>query len=124
MGGAWDIVNQDRPPYIRQNSTAVLAAAHEVVSAVYVPSEASRSWSRPAGLKTAEIEGFRRSTVPCQGRRRSLYVFPREGLRSDNVDVWWAGQDSNLQPDRYERPALTIELPARPRPVRECARRH
>jgi hypothetical protein len=27
---------------------------------------------------------------------------------------WWAGQDSNLQPDRYERPALTIELPARP----------
>lgn len=26
---------------------------------------------------------------------------------------WWAGQDSNLQPDRYERPALTIELPAR-----------
>jgi hypothetical protein len=20
---------------------------------------------------------------------------------------WWAGQDSNLQPDRYERPALT-----------------
>jgi hypothetical protein len=25
---------------------------------------------------------------------------------------WWAGQDSNLQPDRYERPALTIELPA------------
>ena len=29
--------------------------------------------------------------------------------------MWWAGQDSNLQPDRYERPALTIELPARGR---------
>ena len=29
---------------------------------------------------------------------------------------WWAGQDSNLQPDRYERPALTIELPARMEP--------
>lgn len=26
---------------------------------------------------------------------------------------WWARQDSNLQPDRYERPALTIELQAR-----------
>ena len=25
---------------------------------------------------------------------------------------WWARQDSNLQPDRYERPALTIELQA------------
>ena len=28
---------------------------------------------------------------------------------------WWAEQDSNLQPDRYERPALTIELSARRR---------
>src|SRR5262249_40037064 len=25
---------------------------------------------------------------------------------------WWARQDSNLQPGRYERPALTIELQA------------
>ena len=25
---------------------------------------------------------------------------------------WWARQDLNLQPDRYERPALTIELRA------------
>jgi hypothetical protein len=25
---------------------------------------------------------------------------------------WWAREDSNLQPDRYERPALTIELRA------------
>jgi hypothetical protein len=31
----------------------------------------------------------------------------------NNCITWWAGQDSNLQPDRYERPALTIELPAR-----------
>ena len=29
---------------------------------------------------------------------------------------WWAGRDSNPQPDRYERPALTIELPA-PKPL-------
>jgi hypothetical protein len=34
-------------------------------------------------------------------------------------ECWWAGQDSNLQPDRYERPALTIELPARPGAPRE-----
>jgi hypothetical protein len=27
--------------------------------------------------------------------------------------AWWARQDSNLQPDRYERSALTIELRAR-----------
>jgi hypothetical protein len=26
--------------------------------------------------------------------------------------TWWARQDSNLQPDRYERSALTVELQA------------
>ena len=36
---------------------------------------------------------------------------------------WWAGQDSNLQPDRYERPALTIELPARLGARREGVKR-
>ncbi len=42
-----------------------------------------------------------------EGTRHSLpFVGPRTAF-------WWAGQDSNLQPDRYERPALTIELPAR-----------
>lgn len=35
--------------------------------------------------------------------------------RSPQGEAWWARQDSNLQPDRYERPALTIELQAPPR---------
>ena len=26
------------------------------------------------------------------------------------MQTWWAHQDSNLEPDRYERSALTIEL--------------
>jgi hypothetical protein len=34
---------------------------------------------------------------------------------------WWARQDSNLQPDRYERPALTIELQAPPGTAGEAA---
>ena len=38
-------------------------------------------------------------------------------LRSKNTgsceNAWWAREDSNLQPDRYERSALTIELRAR-----------
>src|SRR5471030_1014959 len=29
------------------------------------------------------------------------------------LKTWWAREDSNLQPDRYERSALTIELRAR-----------
>lgn len=36
----------------------------------------------------------------------------RSALRSGEGDTWWARQDSNLQPDRYERSALTIELQA------------
>src|SRR3569623_1179657 len=28
------------------------------------------------------------------------------------MKAWWAREDSNLQPDRYERSALTIELQA------------
>ena len=33
-------------------------------------------------------------------------------LRTSNSEkvVWWAHQDSNLEPRRYEHPALTIEL--------------
>jgi hypothetical protein len=42
-------------------------------------------------------------------------------LNQDRNDARWARQDSNLQPDRYERPALTIELQAPPE--RRLARR-
>ncbi len=35
------------------------------------------------------------------------------GGRSNRMSAWWAREDSNLQPDRYERSALTIELRAR-----------
>ena len=39
--------------------------------------------------------------------------FESDSTESDSSDgEWWAWQDSNLQPDRYERPALTIELQA------------
>ena len=32
--------------------------------------------------------------------------------RGNRKSEWWAREDSNLQPDRYERSALTIELQA------------
>ena len=39
--------------------------------------------------------------------------FPRQPGKSPfGGTAWWAREDSNLQPDRYERPALTIELRA------------
>src|SRR3954451_13571782 len=43
-------------------------------------------------------------------RKLACPAEPREASEG-----WWARQDSNLQPDRYERPALTIELQAPPR---------
>src|SRR5208283_3538638 len=33
-------------------------------------------------------------------------------MKLSDCKDWWAGRDSNPQPDRYERPALTVELPA------------
>src|SRR5215472_2049494 len=40
--------------------------------------------------------------------------FPKPtAARPDVSKTWWAREDSNLQPDRYERSALTIELRAR-----------
>src|SRR5262249_30296864 len=40
------------------------------------------------------------------------WLAPRCAGKNSN-ESWWAREDSNLQPDRYERSALTIELRAR-----------
>jgi hypothetical protein len=67
--------------------------------------------------------------LPGYSRRdrfRSCRNFWRRG-KYQNRQVtdfhWWACLDSNQEPDRYERPALTIELQAPPRGGRvECGR--
>ena len=46
---------------------------------------------------------------------RSFGIDSAQIWRDSLILQWWARQDSNLQPDRYERPALTIELQAPPR---------
>ena len=46
----------------------------------------------------------------ANGMERKVSPF-RAGFHSEQ---WWARQDSNPQPSRYERPALTIELQAPP----------
>src|SRR5215813_15471685 len=40
------------------------------------------------------------------------WLAPQPDGKNSN-ESWWAREDSNLQPDRYERSALTIELRAR-----------
>src|SRR5262249_24642212 len=56
----------------------------------------------------------RRSDV--NQRRTIRWLFHWLALRAGGKTLsksWWAREDSNLQPDRYERSALTIELRAR-----------
>lgn len=68
----------------------------------------SRRWTRPLWAGTSA------QTLPLASEEcanaQTLFVFAiaqRRGAR------WWAQQDSNLQPTRYERAALTVELWAR-----------
>ena len=85
------------------------------------PSHFSRH-SRPAPASQQFVRlrsHFVQATPDTTLRPRS----PRgRATRSPQGEAWWARQDSNLQPDRYERPALTIELQAPPRDGRESAR--
>ncbi len=55
----------------------------------------------------AQTGGGLRAAVPAADNDNSILVHARSRKRS-----WWARQDSNLRPDRYERPALTAELRA------------
>jgi hypothetical protein len=64
--------------------------------------------------------------TPCTGEfilsRRNEHTAVSAPRAARKGEAWWARQDSNLQPDRYERPALTIELRARGRLlVADCA---
>ncbi|MGY3388019.1 hypothetical protein ACVWW6_000610 [Bradyrhizobium sp. USDA 3311] len=69
----------------------------------------SYQWDLRSSRFQNEIESFLK-------RKSSRFQSVRIQQRSE----WWARQDSNLQPDRYERPALTIELQA---PLRATAER-
>ena len=80
------------------------------------------------GLESPETgsQNWRRRTLSRQQRPYAGYLNPRNARKTRAIpqrlanagsyrSAWWARQDSNLQPDRYERPALTIELQAPPR---------
>jgi hypothetical protein len=78
----------------------------------------------PQGSKTSQIFNFGPSAGAKLHRSKEgdRYKFWREtrspfaivGFKAaqERTGEWWAREDSNLQPDRYERSALTIELRA------------
>ncbi len=53
--------------------------------------------------ETENVLGF-------SGFHAGLQKMQRQAKLLDSAEIWWAHQDSNLEPDRYERSALTIEL--------------
>ena len=77
--------------------------------------------SRPSPRSFQSVFAF--ASLKLRRTPRFALQAPRgRATRSPQGEAWWARQDSNLQPDRYERPALTIELQAPPRTA--AARRH
>ena len=56
------------------------------------------------------LHGDRNADV---GARQLRAFWKSQGNLAVRKSAWWAREDSNLQPDRYERSALTIELRAR-----------
>ena len=94
------------------------------------------NWSGD-GIPKANLQAHRRAPPLMVGANEKTCLFPTKSFeivwefrwRRKNQNrrrvrlCWWARQDSNLQPDRYERPALTIELQAPPRAIRSRANR-
>jgi hypothetical protein len=84
------------------------------------------TWLMQAGVDRWEAAGFLGMSVEMLDRvyghhhpdhlrsaARAIGYRPRQSLAESLArKSWWAREDSNLQPDRYERPALTIELRA------------
>src|SRR5262245_54370078 len=87
---------------------AFVRAGHEKWPATRSPTRAGKASARGVpGLPTPRL----RETL----LRLVAFVWQstKGGLPPEAEGVgWWARQDSNLQPDRYERPALTVELQA------------
>jgi hypothetical protein len=82
---------------------------------------ALREWSQKRRLRAMlkdprSTRGFRSTGQLEKGpenARKLRPIWQRPGTAGWHRTAWWAREDSNLQPDRYERSALTIELRAR-----------
>ena len=78
-------------------------------------------WTRPSSDDVAAQGNSRICIWKKNGPRTSVVTTYGAVVISGGKDqqnqcdqaMWWAREDSNLQPDRYERSALTIELQAR-----------
>ena len=70
--------------------------------------------SRKRNFCIAQIATAQQFTQPRKEAVNSARLNKIQARPHHAVKKWWARQDSNPQPSRYERPALTIELQAPP----------
>jgi hypothetical protein len=104
---------RDKPGHDESRVATVGVTLHGVVFDIFgMPSRRSRTrppspkWvSAPVRLRIR----FAQATPDTLHPYGPAVAAPRVARQGE---AWWARQDSNLQPDRYERPALTIELQA------------
>ena len=79
------------------------------------PEQAQRACERArAGAMHAQNKNdLPRPAISCLVVARRHCLLANALIVAMPIEKWWAREDSNLQPDRYERSALTIELRAR-----------
>ena len=98
---------------LQPRALALLATAYGRPVEPHVLAKLRRACERwTEGDKALAHIHFAHAGLPPCGEVRALRLFAADELLEAGEINWWAGQDSNLQPDRYERPALTVELPA------------
>src|SRR5262245_31612667 len=74
-----------------------------------------RAWHRQAAARSRlAVARARTRSEFRSGLCVAAWAARRQAKRLVPASTWWARQDSNLQPDGYEPPALTIELRAPP----------
>src|SRR5581483_5490610 len=95
-----------RLAWLRRSACALTGFGATAFATKGLPSRSLRPRNRPSSLFE-----LRRARFPSG----SCVAAPRVAAG----EAWWARHDSNLQPDRYERAALTIELQARFAPARQ-----
>jgi hypothetical protein len=70
-----------------------------------------RPETAPSNRPDAAVRDRTPNIAPHKRPVMRLFL-PKSQRPPNRRTAWWAREDSNLQPDRYERPALTIELRA------------
>ena len=128
FGGARDVVIPAGGEWLSDPVALPVAAFDDVAVSVHLPADPDGATAHPGiqgitGLKPmgpidglAEYKAIVAAFVDASGALSKRSPALRCGLNRRWGSGWWARQDSNLQPDRYERPALPLSYRPSPAP--------